>query len=57
MAAPEPTGKACGSCTACWEITGAQAQDWVGNKSIQHTTRYTELSAAPTKYGWFLGRF
>jgi hypothetical protein len=24
-------------------------QDWLGHRSIQHTTRYTQLSAAPFK--------
>lgn len=27
-------------------------QDWLGHKSIQHTTRYTELSAAPFRDFW-----
>jgi len=27
-------------------------QDWLGHRSIQHTTRYTELSAAPFKDFW-----
>jgi site-specific recombinase XerD len=24
-------------------------QDWLGHRSIQHTTRYTQLTAAPFK--------
>jgi integrase len=27
-------------------------QDWLGHKSIAHTTRYTQLSAAPFKDFW-----
>jgi type 1 fimbriae regulatory protein FimB/type 1 fimbriae regulatory protein FimE len=27
-------------------------QDWLGHRSIQHTTRYTQLSAAPFKDFW-----
>jgi type 1 fimbriae regulatory protein FimE len=27
-------------------------QDWLGHKAIQHTMRYTELSAAPFKDFW-----
>jgi site-specific recombinase XerD len=27
-------------------------QDWLGNRSIQHTTRYTQLNAAPFKDFW-----
>jgi site-specific recombinase XerD len=27
-------------------------QDWLGHRSIQHTTRYTQLSAAPLKDFW-----
>jgi site-specific recombinase XerD len=27
-------------------------QDWLGHKSIEHTTRYTQLSAAPFKGFW-----
>jgi site-specific recombinase XerD len=27
-------------------------QDWLGHQSIQHTTRYTQLSAAPFKDFW-----
>jgi site-specific recombinase XerD len=27
-------------------------QDWLGHRSIQHTTRYTQLSAAPFKNFW-----
>jgi hypothetical protein len=26
--------------------------DWLGHRSIQHTTRYTQLSAAPFKDFW-----
>lgn len=27
-------------------------QDWLGHRSIQHTVRYSELSAAPFKDFW-----
>jgi hypothetical protein len=27
-------------------------QDWLGHRSIQHTTRYTQLSATPFKDFW-----
>jgi hypothetical protein len=27
-------------------------QDWLGRRSIQHTKRYTQLSAAPFKDFW-----
>jgi site-specific recombinase XerD len=27
-------------------------QDWLGHRSIQHTTRYTQLNAAPFKDFW-----
>jgi site-specific recombinase XerD len=27
-------------------------QDWLGHRSIAHTTRYTQLSAAPFKDFW-----
>jgi site-specific recombinase XerD len=27
-------------------------QDWLGHRSIQYTTRYTQLSAAPFKDFW-----
>ncbi|MFZ2064982.1 MAG: hypothetical protein WAV27_03290 [Xanthobacteraceae bacterium] len=29
-------------------------QDWLGHRSIQHTVRYSELSAAPFKDFWRL---
>jgi site-specific recombinase XerD len=29
-----------------------RAQDWLRHRSIQHTTRYTQLSAAPFKDFW-----
>jgi hypothetical protein len=31
------------------------SQDWLGHRSIQHTTRYTQLSAAPFKDFWSRG--
>jgi len=30
----------------------ARIQDWLGHRSIQHTTRYTQLSAAQFKDFW-----
>jgi type 1 fimbriae regulatory protein FimB/type 1 fimbriae regulatory protein FimE len=27
-------------------------QDWLGHRFVQHTTRYTQLSAAPFKDFW-----
>jgi site-specific recombinase XerD len=32
-------------------------QDWLGHRSIRHTTRYTKLSAAPFKDFWRWGAF
>jgi hypothetical protein len=31
---------------------GPLQKDWLGHRSIQHTTRYTQLSAAPFKDFW-----
>jgi hypothetical protein len=33
-------------------IGAIRPQDWLGHRSIQHTTRYTQLSAAPFKDFW-----
>jgi transcriptional regulator with XRE-family HTH domain len=34
------------------EAPAPRIQDWLGHRSIQHTTRYTQLSAAPFKDFW-----
>jgi hypothetical protein len=31
---------------------GPLQKDWLGHRSIQHTTRYTQLSAAPFRDFW-----
>jgi len=41
----------------CRTVTGRRhdtraTHDWLGHRSIQHTTRYTQLSAAPFKDFW-----
>jgi integrase len=41
-----PAGKS--ERTAVWR----RIQDWLGHRSIQHTTRYTQLSAAAFKDFW-----
>jgi hypothetical protein len=43
---------ACGYALANAGHDTRRIQDWLGHRSIQHTTRYTELSAAPFKYFW-----
>jgi len=38
-----------------WPMAGQDTrriQDWRGHRSIQHTTRYTQLSSAPFKDFW-----
>jgi site-specific recombinase XerD len=43
---------ACGFALANAGHDARRIQDWLGHKSIQHTTRYTELSAGPFKDFW-----
>jgi integrase len=43
---------ACGYALANAGHDTRRIQDWLGHRSIQHTTRYTQLSAAPFKDLW-----
>jgi site-specific recombinase XerD len=43
---------ACGYALANAGHDTRRIQDWLGHRSIQHTTRYTQLSAAPFKDFW-----
>jgi type 1 fimbriae regulatory protein FimB/type 1 fimbriae regulatory protein FimE len=43
---------ACGYALANAGHDTRRIQDWLGHRSIQHTTRYTELSAAPFNDFW-----
>jgi type 1 fimbriae regulatory protein FimB/type 1 fimbriae regulatory protein FimE len=43
---------ACGYALATTGHDTRRIQDWLGYRSIQHTTRYTQLSAAPFKDFW-----
>jgi type 1 fimbriae regulatory protein FimB/type 1 fimbriae regulatory protein FimE len=43
---------ACGYALANADHDTRRIQDWLGHRSIQHTTRYTQLSAAPFKDFW-----
>jgi site-specific recombinase XerD len=43
---------ACGYALANAGHDTQRIQDWLGHQSIQHTTRYTQLSAAPFKDFW-----
>jgi type 1 fimbriae regulatory protein FimB/type 1 fimbriae regulatory protein FimE len=43
---------ACGYALATAGHDTRRIQDWLGHRSIQHTTRYTQLSAAPLKDFW-----
>jgi type 1 fimbriae regulatory protein FimB/type 1 fimbriae regulatory protein FimE len=43
---------ACGFALANAGHDTRRIQDWLGHRSIQHTTRYTQLSAAPFKDFW-----
>jgi type 1 fimbriae regulatory protein FimB/type 1 fimbriae regulatory protein FimE len=43
---------ACGYALANAGHDTRHIQDWLGHRSIQHTTRYTQLSAAPFKDFW-----
>jgi type 1 fimbriae regulatory protein FimB/type 1 fimbriae regulatory protein FimE len=43
---------ACGYALANAGHDTRRIQDWLGHKSIAHTTRYTELSAAPFRNFW-----
>jgi integrase len=43
---------ACGYALANAAHDTRRIQDWLGHRSIQHTTRYTQLSAAPFKDFW-----
>jgi type 1 fimbriae regulatory protein FimB/type 1 fimbriae regulatory protein FimE len=43
---------ACGCALANAGYDTRRIQDWLGHRSIQHTTRYTQLSAAPFKDFW-----
>jgi hypothetical protein len=40
------------SMSTCSGIDTRRIEDWLGHRSIQHTTRYTQLSAAPFKDFW-----
>jgi hypothetical protein len=46
---------ACGYALANAGHDTRRIQDWLGHRSIQHTTRYTQLSAAPFKDFWKWG--
>jgi site-specific recombinase XerD len=48
---------ACGYAPANAGHDTRRIQDWLGNRSIQHTTRYTKLSAALFKDLWRQGGF
>jgi site-specific recombinase XerD len=43
---------ACGCALANAGHDTRRIQDWLRHKSIQHTTRYTQLTAAPFKDFW-----
>jgi site-specific recombinase XerD len=43
---------ACGYALANAGHDTRRIQDWRGHRSIQHTTRYTQLSSAPFKDFW-----
>jgi type 1 fimbriae regulatory protein FimE len=43
---------ACGYALANAGHDTRRIQDWLGHRSIQHSTRYTQLSAAPFKDFW-----
>jgi type 1 fimbriae regulatory protein FimB/type 1 fimbriae regulatory protein FimE len=43
---------ACGYALANARRDTRRIQDWLRHRSIQHTTRYTQLSAAPFKDFW-----
>jgi site-specific recombinase XerD len=43
---------ACGYALANAGHDTRRIQDWLGHRSIQHTARYTQLSAAPFKDFW-----
>jgi integrase len=43
---------ACGYALANAGHDTRRIQDWLGHRSIQHTTRHTQLSAAPFKDFW-----
>lgn len=43
---------ACGYALANAGHDTRRIQSWLGHRSIQHTVRYTELSAAPFKEFW-----
>jgi type 1 fimbriae regulatory protein FimE len=43
---------ACGYALANAGHDTRRIQDWLGHRSIQHTVRYSELSAAPFKDFW-----
>jgi site-specific recombinase XerD len=43
---------ACGYALANAGHDTRRIQDWLGHRSIQHTTHYTQLSAAPFKDFW-----
>jgi site-specific recombinase XerD len=43
---------ACGYALANAGHDTRRIQDWLGHRSIQHTTRYTQLSATPFKDFW-----
>jgi site-specific recombinase XerD len=43
---------ACGYALANAGHNTRRIQDWLGHRSIAHTTRYTQLSAAPFKDFW-----
>jgi site-specific recombinase XerD len=50
---PRPhAGHACGYALANAGQDTRRIQSWLGHRSIQHTVRYTELSAAPFKEFW-----
>jgi len=44
--------RACGYALANAGHDTHRIQDWLGHRSIQHATRYTQLSAAPFKDFW-----
>jgi site-specific recombinase XerD len=50
-----PAKAACGYALANAGHDTRRIQDWLGHRSIQHTTRYTQLSAAPFKDFWRCG--
>jgi site-specific recombinase XerD len=46
------SGPACGYALANAGHDTRRIQDWLGHRSLQHTVRYTQLSAAPFKDFW-----